>query len=60
MQNLTARRLSRIARRAENVGLPMPSPVEALAAAQAAHDTGDRYALSGVGKVDLLAHLVKG
>ena len=60
MQNLTARRLSRIARRAENAGVPMPSPAAALAAAQAAHDGGERYALPSVGKVDPLAHLVKG
>jgi len=59
MQNLTARRLDRIARRAENAGLPMPSPDAALEAAELAHAAGDKYALASVGRFNPLAHLAK-
>ena len=59
MQNLTARRLDRAARRAAETGLNL-SPEAALAAFELADKNGDIYGLSGIGRVDWLAHLVKG
>ncbi len=59
MQSLAQRRLDRAARKAFEVGLSL-SPAETLEAAELAHKNGDPFALSGIGRVDLLAHLVKG
>jgi hypothetical protein len=36
------------------------SPEAALAAAELADKNGDPFAIAGIGKVDLMAHLVKG
>ncbi len=59
MQSLTNRRIDRAARKAAEAGLILP-PEAALAAAELADKNGDPFALGGIGKVDLLAHLVKG
>jgi sugar/nucleoside kinase (ribokinase family) len=59
MQSLANRRLDRAARKAAEAGLNL-SPEAALEAAELAHKNGNPFALVGIGKVDLLAHLVKG
>lgn len=59
MQSLEQRRLNRAERKASEAGLNL-SPEAALAAAELADKNGDPFAIAGIGKVDLLAHLVKG
>lgn len=58
MQSIETRRLDRAARKAAELALEL-SPVAMLEAAESAHAGGDRFALSGIGEVDLRAHLVK-
>lgn len=59
MQSLENRRLDRAGRKAAEAGLNL-SPEAALVAAEFAHKYGDPFAPGGIGRVDLLAHLVKG
>ena len=58
VQSLETRRLDRAARKAVEAGLDL-SPAAMLEAAELAYARGDPFALSGIGRVDLLAHLIK-
>lgn len=59
MESLANRRIDRAARKAAEAGLNL-SPEAMLEAAILADKNGDQFALGGIGKVDMLAHLVKG
>ncbi len=59
MLSLEKRRRNRAERKAAEAGLNQ-SPEAALAAAELADKNGDPFAIAGIGKVDLMAHLVKG
>lgn len=59
VHNLETRRLNRAERKAAEAGLDL-LPEAMLEAAELAHNRGDHFALSSVGRVDLMAHLVKG
>jgi len=59
MQNLETRRLNRAERKAAEAGLNL-TPSEALAVFELADKNGDLYGLSGVGRFDPLACLIKG
>jgi hypothetical protein len=67
MKYIAERRLDRASRKAINAAVEaglsikeMPSPEALLAAAELADKNGDPFGLGGIGKIDLLAHLVKG
>ncbi len=60
MLSLEKRRRNRAERKAAEAGLLNLSPEAALAAAELADKNGDPFAIAGIGKVDLMAHLVKG
>lgn len=59
MQNIEQRRLDRAYRKALEAGFDL-TPEAALEAAELADKNGNLFALGGIGKVDLLAHLSKG
>jgi hypothetical protein len=60
MQSLENRRRDRAGRKAAEQGLVDLSPEAALVAAELADKNGDPFGLGGIGKIDLMAYLVKG
>ena len=59
MESLEIRRLERAGRKAVEISSNL-SPQAFLDAAEIADKRGDAFALSSIGRIDLLAHLVKG